>query len=355
MFSKVPFSRLFSFSLRDCLVSTGILSCAIALCGFLQTANSSTGFAFPVFTLAVLCISRFTTGYLFGLIAAVLGVICVNLIFTFPYWQFDFTLTGYPMTFVVFLFTSIMTSTLTTQVRQQERLRSENEKEKMRANLLRSVSHDIRTPLTSIVGSTSAVLENPGLSRAEQEALLEDVRTEAQWLIRVVENLLSITRIGNDPADISKEPEAAEDVLGESARKFRRRYPDIQVSVSVPDDLLLVPMDPVLIEQVLSNLCENAVIHGKDTTRIHLSLRSDGKYAHFSVADNGCGITEKDLPNLFDGTLKHNETSSGDGKRNMGLGLSVCLAIVRAHGGSMTVKNLSPTGAEFSFLLPLEA
>ena len=181
MFSKAPFHRLFSFSLRECLVSAGILFCAIALCGFLQNANSSTGFAFPVFTLAVLCISRFTTGYLFGLIAAVLGVICVNLIFTFPYWQFDFTLTGYPMTFVVFLFTSIMTSTLTTQVRQQERLRSENEKEKMRANLLRSVSHDIRTPLTSIVGSTSAVLENPGLSSAEQNALLEDVRTEAQY------------------------------------------------------------------------------------------------------------------------------------------------------------------------------
>ena len=350
---KNSLSRLFPVSKRDLLVSAAILSCAIALCGILQQANSSTGFAFPVFTLAVLCVSRCTTGYLYGLIASVLGVICVNLIFTYPYWAFDFTLTGYPMTFLIFLVTSIMTCALTTQVRQQERLRSENEKEKMRTNLLRSVSHDIRTPLTSIVGSTSAVLENPGLSRAEQEALLEDVRNEAQWLIRVVENLLSITRIGNDPAHITSEPEAAEEVLGESVRKFRRRYPGVRVSVSIPDDLLMVPMDPVLIEQVLSNLCENAVLHGKTTTHIQLAVCTDGKFARFSVSDNGCGIAEKDLPNLFDGTLKHYDTSSGDGKRNMGLGLSVCLAIVRAHGGTMTARNLS-TGAEFSFCLPLE-
>ena len=351
---KNSLSRLFPISTRDFLVAASILSCAILLCGFLQNANSSTGFAFPVFTLAVLCVSRFTTGYLYGLIASVLGVICVNLIFTYPYWEFDFTLTGYPLTFVIFLVTSITTSALTTQVRQQERLRSENEKEKMRANLLRSVSHDIRTPLTSIVGSTSAVIENPGLSREEQNTLLEDVRTEAQWLIRVVENLLSITRIGNDQAGITKEPEAAEEVLGECVRKFRRRYPDIKISVSAPDDLLMVPMDPVLIEQVLSNLCENAVIHGRTTTQLHLSVRAENTFARFSVIDNGRGIPQKDLPTLFDGTLKHNETSSGDGKRNMGLGLSVCLAIVRVHGGTMTAQNLPSGGAELSFLLPLE-
>ena len=177
MFShKPPVSRLFPISWRDLLVTAAILSCAAAVCGLLQQANSSDGFAFPVFTLAVLCVSRFTTGYLYGLIASVFGVVCVNFIFTYPYWQVDFTVSGYPLTFVIFLFTSIMTCALTTQVRQQERLRSENEKEKMRANLLRSVSHDIRTPLTSIVGSTSAVLENPGILREEKKELLEDVR-----------------------------------------------------------------------------------------------------------------------------------------------------------------------------------
>ncbi len=342
--------RFFPFSWRDLLITVLIFLCATGLCALMQRANSSPGFAAPVFVLAVLLVSRLTTGYLFGLIASVLGVVCVNFIFTFPYWSVDFTLAGYPLTFLVFLTVSVMTCALTTRVRRQERLRAENEKEKMRANLLRSVSHDIRTPLTSIVGSTSAVLDNPGLSRAEQRELLEDARDEAQWLIRVVENLLSITRIGD--ARITTAPEAAEEVLGEAARKFRRRFPAVSVSVSVPEELLMVPMDAILVEQVLFNLMENAVVHGKTTTCIRLSLRAEPPWACFTVSDDGQGIPPKELPTLFDGTLKQNETGSGDGKRNMGLGLSVCLAIVRAHGGSMQAKNLSG-GAEVSFRLPL--
>ena len=345
-------ARWFPFSWRDLLVSAVILSCAIGLCSLLRLADSSDGFASPVFVLAVLLISRLTTGYLFGLIASVLGVICVNFVFTYPYWAVNFTISGYPLTFLTFLMVSVITGTLTAQAKQQERLRAENEKEKMRANLLRSVSHDIRTPLTAILGATSAVLENPQMSPSDRQVLLEDVRDDAQWLIQVVENLLSITRIGGDQARISKGPEAAEEILAEAARKFRRRFPSVPVSVSAPESLLLVPMDPILIGQVLSNLLENAVLHGETTTLIRLSVRQSGSFARFSVQDNGQGISEKALSTLFDGTLKHSETPSGDGKRNMGLGLSVCLAIVRAHGGTMVAHNLN-TGAEFSFQLPL--
>lgn len=352
MLSKGPqLSRFFPFSWRDLLTTVLVFSCATGLCVLLQRTSTSPGFAPPVFILAVLLVSRFTTGYLFGLAASVLGVICVNFIFTFPYWSVDFTLAGYPLTFLVLLTVSVMTCALTTRVRQQERLRAEGEREKLRANLLRSVSHDIRTPLTSIVGSASAILENPGLSQAEQRTLIQDVHDEAQWLIRVVENLLSITRMSDGQTGIATSPEAAEDVLGEAARKFRRRFPEITVSVSVPEEFLLVPMDPILIEQVLSNLMENAAIHGAATTRIRLSLRSDGSFARFTVSDDGQGIPAKLLPTLFDGTMKQGETG-GDGKRNMGLGLSVCLAIVRAHGGDMSARNLSG-GAEISFRLPL--
>ena len=344
--------RWFPFSWRDLLVSAGILFCAVELCVLLRMADSSDGFASPIFVLAVLLVSRLTTGYLFGLAAAVLGVVGVNFIFTYPYWAFNFTISGYPLTFLTFLMVSVITSTLTTKTKQQEQLRMENEKEKMRANLLRSVSHDIRTPLTSIVGSTSAMLENPSLSPAQQAELLQDVRDEAQWLIQVVENLLSITRIGDDQARITTQPEAAEEILADVVRKFRRRYPAVAVEVRAPEELLLVPMDPILIEQVLSNLLENAVLHGKTTTRIRLAVQRDGATARFSVADDGAGIPPKELPTLFDGTLHHSETAAGDGKRNMGLGLSVCLAIVRAHNGTMEARNLD-RGAEFSFRLPL--
>lgn len=345
-------ARLFPLSWRDLLVSAGILLCALGLCILLQIGDTSDGFASPIFVLAVLLVSRLTTGYLYGLIASVMGVICVNYVFTSPYWAFNFTISGYPLTFLTFLAVSVITSTMTTKIKQQDRLRAESEKEKMRANLLRSVSHDIRTPLTSIIGATSTLLENPGLSPEEQRTLLEDARDDAQWLIRVVENLLSITRIGDSQARITKEPEAAEEVLDGVVRKFRKRFPAIAVEVRAPEELLMVPMDPILVEQVLSNLLENAALHGKNTTHVTLSVQQEGDWARFSVRDNGGGIPAKVLPTLFDGGLKHSETSSGDGKRNMGLGLSVCLAIVRAHGGTMEANNLS-AGAELSFLLPL--
>ena len=351
--TRADISRWFPFSWRDFFISAAILGCAVGLCLPLQKAGTSDGFAAPIFVLTVLLISRLTNGYLFGLLASLVGVVGVNFIFTSPYWALNFTLTGYPVTFLTLLMVSITTSTLTTRIKQQARLQAENEREKMRANLLRSVSHDIRTPLTSIVGSTSAILDNPGLSIAEQRKLLEDTRDEAQWLIRVVENLLSITRIGDAQASITKEPEMAEEILGEAVRKFRKRFPAMAVTVQAPEELLFVPMDPILIEQVLANLMENAVLHGKTTTHVDLSVRHEGGWARFSVTDDGEGIPPKELPTLFDGSLKHSEAVSVDGKRNMGLGLSVCLAIVRAHGGEMEARNLEPNGAEFSFRLPL--
>ena len=270
-------SRLFPVSWRDFLTFTVIFACAVGLCAVLRVAESSDGFAFPVFVLAVLLISRFTTGYLFGILAALFSVIGINYIFTYPYWEFNFTIAGYPLTFLTMLGVSLITCTMTTKIKEQERLRIESEKEKMRANLLRSVSHDIRTPLTSIMGATSAVLETPDLSPEEQRAFLEDAREEAQWLIRLVENLLSITRMGDDNAQLTKQEEAAEEILGETARKFRKRFPAIQITVSVPDELLLVPMDAILIEQVLSNLLENAATHGETTTKIQLSVRQEAE------------------------------------------------------------------------------
>ena len=233
----------------------------------------------------------------------------------------------------------------------RELMDKERESERTKNELITNVAHDLRTPLTSIIGSTSAILETPDLSLEQQHQLLEDVRDDAQWLVRVVENLLSITRMGEDTR-ITKQPEAAEEVLGEVARKFRKHYPDVKISVAVPDELLIVPMDAILIEQVMTNLLENAVRHGKNTTHIALSVHQEGENAVFAVQDNGGGIPPKLLPVLFSGTLRHSDTPTGDGKRNMGLGLSVCNAIVRAHGGTMHAQN-KDGGAEFIFLLPM--
>ena len=342
----------FPISRRDSLLTVGILALATAVCTPLRLAGTTPGFAFPVFVLATLLISRLTDGYFHGIVAAILGVICVNFAFTYPFLAFDFTIDGYPLTFLTLLTVSIFTSALTTKMKKWESLRAEAEKERMRSNLLRSISHDIRTPLTSIIGSASAILDNPDLPKEQQREMLENVREEGQWLIRVVENLLSITRMGGE-TELVKDEEVAEEILGSAAQVFRKRFPGIAITVRAPEELLMVPMDPILIGQVLNNLLENAVIHGGTTTAVRLSVTREGDWARFSVEDNGQGIPVDVLPRLFDGTtLKHSETSAVDGKRNMGLGLSVCRAIVKAHGGHLNARNLRQ-GAEFCFTLPL--
>ena len=347
--------HILSFSWRDFAIFCSLFTSAVLLCILLHKAKSSEGFAYSISILTVLLISRFTTGYLYGTLAAVLSVVVTNYIFTYPYWAVNFTLSGYPLTFLTMLVVSLVTCTMTTKIKKQENLRIEAAREKMKANLLRSVSHDIRTPLTSIIGSTSAMLENPDLPEEDRMLLLGDVKDDAQWLIRVVENLLSITRMGDATTRLVKNPEPAEEILGAVTAKFRKRYPELKVRVSVPEELLFVPMDAVLISQVLSNLMENAVVHGGGhTTEIRVSVRRDGNDALFAVEDNGDGIEQKVLPHLFDGTLAVSSSdTAGSSKRNMGLGLSVCQAIIHAHGGKIEAHNLMG-GAEVTFRLPLE-
>ena len=225
----------------------------------------------------------------------------------------------------------------------------------MRANLLRAISHDLRTPLTSIIGTINTVLENEdSLSREKKTELLSEAKSDAQWLIRMVENLLSVTRIGDGEAHIEKQIEVVEEILGEAVGKFKKQHADMKVAVSAPEELLMVPMDAMLIEQVLLNLMENSVAHGKGVTAIEVSAKHCGEYARFSVLDNGCGLEQKDIPNLFSGYLSQlNDQKTVDSKRNMGIGLSVCTSIVRVHGGEISARNRDSGGAEFSFTLPL--
>jgi len=310
-----------------------------------------------IFVMAVLLVSRLTDGFVYGIIASFIGVFAVNYIFTYPFLEFNFTITGYPLTFFTMLVVSLLTSAMTTQIKLQEHLRAESEKEKLRADLLRAMSHDIRTPLTSIVGSTSLLLsEDCALSEEKKRELLEDVRDESLWLIRTMENLLSITRIGGDPSKIAKSQEMAEEVIEAAVRKFGKRHPEAPVvRVDLPEKPIFVPMDIILVEQVLENLLENVADHSKNATEIVVSLSRSGDYALFTVDDDGVPISKEVLPHLFRGGINARSGVNADGKRSMGLGLSACMAIVRAHGGSMTASNKAQKGGtEFSFTLPME-
>ena len=183
---------------------------------------------------------------------------------------------------------------------------------------------------------------------------MQDVRDEAQWLLGVVENLLLVTRIGDEPASLHKDMEAAEEIVSAAVQKFKKRFPGIETTVHVPQTLLMVPMDAILIQQVLLNLLENAALHGKHTTEIQIDVTNSGDAALFQVTDNGAGISREAMPKLFDGYFTHDDRGQEGGRRNMGIGLSVCLAIVRAHGGCLTAENRPEGGARFQFALPLE-
>lgn len=288
----------------------------------------------------VLCVTaRFAAdGYLCGTVVSLLCVFAVNYVFTYPYMNFNFSLSGYPLTFFTMLAVSLTVNTLTATLKRQERIRMEAETERMRANLLRAISHDLRTPLTAISGSAITLLENDNLPDWQKKKLLGSINDDAEWLIRMVENLLSVTRIGLESARIEKQDEVAEEVIFSAISKFRAHFPGVAVTPQLPESVMLVPMDPVLIQQVLTNLLENSARHG-GATEITVSLARQGNVAVFTVQDNGTGIVREKLPHLFDGIGFLPEKNGVGGRSQMGIGLSVCMSIVKAHGGSMSARN----------------
>ena len=343
---------------KDVCITFGILLVATIVAFVYYRISASNINVIMFYTLALLFISRQTSGYLPGIAAAMISVVCVNYLFTYPYWQINFTLDGYPVTFICMLVVSVITSASASHMKQQSRILAdrekklaEAEKEKMRANLLRAVSHDLRTPLTGIIGASSSYLENEDkLDPDEKRAMVQHIGEDANWLLNMVENLLSVTRINNETAKVSTSLEPVEEVLGESISRLKKRLPDAQVKVSVPDEFLMIPMDAILIEQVLINLMENAIVHSKSTKPIECFVEAGVSCVTFHVRDYGIGIPPEKLKTIFDGSSSTTSTST-DGRKGMGIGLSICKTIITAHGGTLAAVNHAD-GAEFYFTLP---
>lgn len=313
-----------------------------------------------IYILAVMLIARYTSGYAPGIIASFIGVICVNYVFTFPFMQINFTMDGYPVTFLGMIIISSVTSTLTSHLKQKnqiiqerEKLLIEAEKETMRANLLRAISHDLRTPLTGIIGTCSTFFDTKNsLTREDENRLIQNIYSDANWLLNMVENLLTITRISTTKAPIHTTPELLEEVISEAVQRFRSRLPDADVHVKVPEDYIMIPVDAILIEQVLINLMENAYYHGNPDKPIELTLTTDASFACIHVRDFGPGIPEEKLTTIFEGSPS-TPNQSGDSRKGMGIGLTICRTIITAHGGEIYASN-HENGAEFICCLPLK-
>ena len=225
--------------------------------------------------------------------------------------------------------------------------------EQLRANLLRSISHDLRTPLTSISGNADTLLHSYDvLDEQTRKQIFTDIYDDAQWLTGLVENLLSITKIVDGSVKLSLSDQVVDDIISEALRHIDRRAAEHHITVDCGDVLLLVRMDAGLIMQVLINLVNNAVKYTLVGSNIQITAIPRENMAEICVSDNGPGIPNELKERVFE-MFFTGGNPIGDSRRSLGLGLTLCQTIVHAHHGEMMLKDNSPHGCIFSFTIPL--
>ena len=375
--ARIAYFRRIPHPLRDILISVLLLLTDYLVSGFLILHTGGENNSSLVFVLAVVCISFFTSGYFYGIVASIVGSFCINYFFMYPYSAFSLSISGYPVTMLSMAAISCLVSALTARIKQQaldasrraqntralyeqnERLNAEkaaiqlqSARESIRSNILRAVSHDLRTPLTSISGAVSVLLSSPDISE-KNKSLLRDIKTDADDLILMVENLLSVTRIQDGATPLKEQEDMLEEVAGDAVLTTRRRFPDYNVELELPEDILYLPMDATLIKQVIVNLLENAVRHSGDRDHIKLNLFRQDDWAVVEVRDRGKGLSPEICQAVQAGKPLDRDRS-GDSTRGMGIGLSACQSIIKAHGGFFAAGNDPEGGAVFRFGRPME-
>ena len=237
---------------------------------------------------------------------------------------------------------------------EKERATAMVRSEQLRSNLLRSISHDIRTPLTSISGNASNLLSHyHQLDDETREQIFSDIYDDSEWLIDLVENLLSISRIENGQMELHLTSEILGDVIEEALKHVDKKAAEHNITVQDSGDILLVNMDARLIMQVLINLINNAVKNTQAGSLICIESRQDGSDAVVTVRDNGPGIPDDTKSHVFE-MFYTGENKVADGRRGLGLGLALCKSIVEAHHGTITLTDNDPTGCCFTVLLPMK-
>lgn len=235
---------------------------------------------------------------------------------------------------------------------KQEKNKVEIAKEHLRGNLLRALSHDLRTPLTGILGSVDTLLENENEIPPEiRKSFLQDIADEAQWLNQLVENTLNMTRIEDGCIQLHKELLPIEEIVGSAVNRVKKRSAKAIFHLNIPSEFIMIPVDGILMEQVLVNLLDNAIKYSVNIPEITIAVSIQGKEAIFEIADNGTGISPEDLDKVFD-RFYTAEQNSEKRKKGIGLGLYICKEIIIAHGGTIVAENRPEGGAVFTLTLP---
>jgi two-component system sensor histidine kinase KdpD len=224
--------------------------------------------------------------------------------------------------------------------------------EQLRTTLLRSISHDLRTPLTSIYGNADNLLaDSDRMDEETKKEIYRDIREDSYWLISVVQNLLSVTRLENKELKLNKDIELIDDVIGEALQHSDRSVGNRRVIFEPGGENLFVEADAALIEQVIINLVNNAIKYTPDGSEIRIETSGTEQEVLVSVSDNGPGVAEEELSKLFE-LFYMGDRTGADSRRGLGLGLGVCQSIVEAHEGSIHAQNLEPHGLRIWFSLP---
>jgi K+-sensing histidine kinase KdpD len=322
---------------------------------------------FPLFELANLAMI-----YLLGIVfvatrwgrgpsifATVLGVTAFDFFYVPPYFSLLSSELKYIVMFAVMMLVGIVISTLTerARIREQdaEHARMEAEVERQRNALLSVVSHDLRTPLATITGAAGALLDDQGPKDAGVRLeLLQSIADEGGRLTRLVTNLLDVTRLESGALKPDKQWQLLEEVIGSALSRLESQLGGRKIVTQLPGEPSLVAFDPVLIEQVLINLIENAVKYTPSTTEILIRAQTGAREVTVAVEDRGPGIAAEDTTRIFQKFQRADHATKGNTKWGTGLGLTICKGIVAAHGGRIWAENRKGGGAVFQFTLPID-
>ena len=350
--------------LKDFGISLIILAAA-TIAGYLFKLGGLTDSnIIMLYIIAVLVISILTSKIYYCLGSSIVGVLVFNYLFTYPEFSFSAHDAGYPVTFVTMFITAFIAGTLANKLKRNTLIAEQNAREKeeaallaqneqLRANMLRTISHDLRTPLTSISGNASTLISGgTALDETARQQIYTDIFSESMWLIEMVENLLYATRIEDGRMQLNISVEILDDIVQEAVRHTERTHPKRNIIVDMLDEIIPVMADANLIVQVIVNLMDNAVKYSDENSDVTVTVRRENAYAVISVSDHGTGISDEEKEKVFDMFYTGGSRSS-DSRRSLGLGLALCRSIITSHGGTISVSDNIPNGTVVSFTLPI--
>ncbi len=342
----------------DIIKSVGMIILASVIgFGFWKLGMSESNIIM-VYILCVQITSVITTHQVYSLIASVVSVFVFNFLFTEPRYTLLAYDKDYPVTFITMFVAAFLTGSLSIRVKKQAKQVADAalvaQKEQLRSNLLRSISHDLRTPLTSISGNASNLLSNGEKFDVEtKKQLYSDIYDDSMWLITLVENLLSITKIEEGSLNIRLQAEMLDEIITEALQHISRKKEEHKISFQTSEDFILVKADARLIMQVIINIVDNAFKYTQKGSEITITTQKMKDKAVVRIADNGPGIPDDIKPLVFD-MFYSGAKNMADSRRSLGLGLALCKSIITAHGGELELSDNMPHGAVFTFSLPIE-